>query len=212
MLTIDEIVSTLKISRSEFGNCFLRAQINHNVRLQERETFESVTHEADNAQAYTTALTLAEARGWLDTLVRLIDQQGLASGELSRRLFEEDVKGSNDPQLQGMVNRTRNFGQPDVRYRGMGDAMRWTAKILIKGDFQGTGVLIGPNLVLTAWHVVKELFDVAANLKYEPMSIGTLDLAVEFDDVLRGINESEHQPPPFSTSHEASWNSTNSSI
>jgi hypothetical protein len=186
MLTIDEIVGALKISRSEFGNCFLQAQINHSVRVEERELFEAVTQEADNAQAFATALTLAQTRGWLDTLVRLIDQQGLAGEELSRRLFEEDVEASNDPRLQGMANRMRNFGQPDVRYRGIGDAMRWTVKILIKGNFGGTGVLIGPNLVLTAWHVVEELFDVDPGLKYKPRSINAPDLAVEFDDVLRG--------------------------
>jgi hypothetical protein len=184
MLPINEIVSALKISRSEFGNCFLQAQVSLGVLRAQRRTFESVTQAADDKQAYTDALGEAQLHDWLDELVDIIVRQELETGEISRKLTEAAAKTDQTAELQAMVEAARGFEQPEIIYRGYNSAIRWTGKIFIDNKFQGTGVLIGPNLVLTAWHVVKKLFTNAGG-EYKPVAINKANfLEVEFDDFL----------------------------
>lgn len=184
MLPIDEIVSALKISRSEFGTCFLQAQVSFGILWAQRRTFESVTQAADDTQAYTEALKEAQLNDWLDVLVDIIVRQELETGEISRKLTEAAAKTDQTAELQAMVDTARGFEQPGIIYRGYNSAIRWTGKIFIDNKFQGTGVLIGPNLVLTAWHVVKKLFTNAGG-EYKALTIDKENfLEVEFDDFL----------------------------
>jgi len=163
---------------------FLEAQAMANV---DRVRFEAVVDPSmsDDA-AFELAHRFAQARGWLENLVNIIIDEGLEDGSLTRELAE-DRANSGDAELQAMTNLASGFEQPDVIYRGIGNGMRWTGKILINGKAEGTGILIGPNLLITAWHVVRGLFTPTANGDWHPDPTGYTELQIEFDDFLAKI-------------------------
>ncbi|MBS0173815.1 MAG: hypothetical protein JSR64_07255, partial [Nitrospira sp.] len=157
-LTVQQIVSGLRISRSEFGRIFLAAQMDVVVSGADRQPFDAVTHAGNDQQAFTEALNWAEQKQFLDAMVRGIVNDHLEDGSITAELAEEAMaNGSTDPAhkaaLQAMMDLSRGFDRPEIQRYGMNLGMRWTVKVLADGALKGTGILIGPNLVLTASHV-----------------------------------------------------------
>jgi hypothetical protein len=197
-LSIPQIVNGLKISRSEFGRIFVQAQMDLVETGEELQRFEAVTHSGIDEDAFSEALTWAEQKQFLDTMVRAIVAEGLEDGSITAALTAEAIAANQDPgrkaALQAITDLSRGFKQPEVFYRGVNIGMRWTVKIMVDGAFKGTGVLIGPHLVLTAWHVVASLFDPdtdpARPNRFLPKNNGQARLSVEFDD-LSGILDSQ---------------------
>jgi V8-like Glu-specific endopeptidase len=201
-LTIPEIVNALRISRSEFGRIFLQAQMNLVENGEERQLFEAVTHSGGDQEAYTEALTWAEQKHFLDTLVRAIAAENLENGSVTAALTADAAANNADPAikaaLQAITDQSRGFARPEVFFRGINIGMRWTVKVMVDGSFKGTGILIGPHLVLTAWHVVQSLFDPdtdpAHPHRFLPKANGGANvhtrLSIEFDD-LTGVFEGQ---------------------
>jgi hypothetical protein len=183
-LTIDELVAALRISRAAFGDLYLQAQAMFGVPGPARKQFEAVGLAADDREAYRNALTVARANGWLDPLLDFIVAQGLEDGHLAQAFAEDASRKPGNAALQAMTNEAAGFANPHVNWRGHADGMRWTCKILVDGVAAGTGVLIGPHLVLTAWHVVKRLFTLTTGQGWVPDSSAAPRLQVEFDDFL----------------------------
>ena len=179
---IAEIVPALKITRAEFDRIFLQAQVELEVDPAKRVHFEAVTMKGPDADAFAEALQYAAARDWLEMIVYMIVRDGLADATLRQQILAGGA--ASDAGLEAMTNIAKGFGQPDLIYRGIADGMRWTVKVTVGGVFSGTGVLIGPNLVLTAWHVVKALFIIDAAGKWSPDPDGFKRLDVIFDDFL----------------------------
>lgn len=196
MPTITEIVDCLRVSRTEFGNFFLQAQVNFSIPVENRLTFDAVVlGEADDHQAFTIALRHAESGGWLDSMIDVLLYEGRESGELSRLFAKSVTDTDKKTKLQAMINIAEGFAQPDIIYKGYGNGMRWTGKIYVRGVFSGTGILIKPNLLLTAWHVIRSLFHPAANGDYERNLISPGDLEVEFDDFLSLLERGQSLRP-----------------
>jgi V8-like Glu-specific endopeptidase len=201
-LSIPQIVNALRISRSEFGRIFLQAQMGLVENGEERQLFEAVTHSGIDQEAYAEALTWADQQHFLEIMVRAIAAENLEDGSIYAALTADAAATSSDPArkaaLQAITDLSKGFLRPEVFFRGVNIGMRWTVKIMVDGSFQGTGILIGPHLVLTAWHVVRSLFDPdtdpAHKNRFLPKTNGGAKvhtrLSIEFDD-LSGVFDSQ---------------------
>jgi V8-like Glu-specific endopeptidase len=186
-LTIEELVDALRISRSEFGRIFVQAQMDVVENPGDRVLFDAVSHSGVDREAFAEALRWAQQNQYLDRLVRAIVGENLEDGRITAALATEAAAASQDEgrkaTLQAMTDRAKGFLNPEVFFRGVNIGMRWTVKILLNGAFSGTGILIGPHLVLTAWHVVHSLFDPAGNNRFTARPNAASSLSVEFDDL-----------------------------
>ena len=203
MLTVDQILNALKTTREEFGSLFLQAQAQADVGALDRRHFEAVAASLPETEAFRTALLYAQAQGWLDVLADIIIEEGLEDGSLTRALAEAGAGGA--AALQAMTNVARGFANPDTIIKGFGDGIRWTGKVIVDGQPNGTGVLIGPHLFLTAWHVVKSLFTPAAGDRWEPDPDGGARLQIEFDDFLTFIGRALRPAAPQRVSAHREW-------
>ncbi len=211
-LSSEKIADALRTSRTEFAALFLLAQSQADVPLEKRLEFEAVAVAAaaipSDRDAFAAALDVAQKQGWLDKLINLIVEQGRETGSLASAIVEQARAAQNEQDaapLQAMVNVAQGFLQPDTIMRGIFNATRWTVKILINEDAKGTGILIAPHLILTAWHVVKDLFDKNAAGEYTPKAKAAGQLLVEFDDVLVLTNRRSHPARPQRVAVDDNW-------
>jgi hypothetical protein len=182
---------------------FLQAQAKFGLLSSDRKNFEAVVDPSlADVDAFEAALRFADAGGWLGTLVNIIIDEGLENGSLTRVLAEAKA-GEGDAALQA-TNLASGFEQPDVIYRGIGDGIRWTGKIIVDGVAKGTGILIGPNLVLTAWHVVEILFPPDAGVR-KPVPDARARLQIEFDDFLTIIGRTLRPVSPLRVNAHQNW-------
>ncbi len=196
MLTTSEIVAALKTSRAEFARLFLQAQAD--IPAERREAFEAVGRDANDRNAFLIAVLSAQKNGWLENLLDLVVSSGLEDGRIMDHLVRLRA-GQGDAELQAMVNSVSAFQHPHVILRGVADGIRWTAKVTT-GNSTGTGVLVGPNLVLTAWHVVKSLFqpelDASGHVVYRPdLAAGRERLRFQFDEFLARVRRGKNLRP-----------------
>src|SRR5579863_7146516 len=176
---IEKIVAALKTNRREFSTLFLQAQAEAGLLLDERINFEVVARDlTDDRKAYEQAITYALAGGFIEDFILVAARSTLEDGYLSSLLMEMPEEGSL-PALQALNNSTRGFTDPAIHAQGILRSIHITGKVLVNGDAKGSGVLIGPNLFLTAWHVTLPLFDAQTWLPKPQVS-----LAVQFDDFI----------------------------
>lgn len=190
MPTIDQVLSKIKTNREEFASAFYQAQ----VGLDQRILLMAVTNENDDKKAFKQALQYAQGKQWLDQLIDSLIQQGLSEGLATLFAMEKKAKtpakkskAAKSPKcaggfdLQAITNKTAAFMKPELLYRGMENGIKWTGKVLIDNQAVGTGVLIGPHLFLTAWHVVQTLFSTSQG-QLTPDKDAYSRLFVEFED------------------------------
>lgn len=189
MATINQIIKALKTTREEFKNIFLQAQTG---LPGERVPLESITLHTDDKKAFREALRHAESHGWLENIVDIVIHEGLETGELARIVTKAVARKTKDVRLQAITNVAGNFSIPDVVYRGIANGMKWTGKLLIDGNPVGTGILIGPNHFLTAWHVTEPLFSKNRSGKWEAKPSSHSRLKVVFDDFLSFLSRGNH--------------------
>lgn len=188
MLAVQDVAQALTATRTEFGTVFLQAQAQADIPTTERQEFEAIAAAAPDRDAFAGALQYAQAHGFFDALVNLILDERLENGHLTRLLMEEKVQQRGDAALQAMTDLALGFEQPDVVAKGIADGIRWTAKVLVDGQFEGTGILIAPHLVLTAWHVVKQVFTLDAGGSWQPIPDAGNRLTFVFDDFLARVD------------------------
>jgi hypothetical protein len=124
------------------------------------EAFKVVALGADDDQAaFARAFAAAEAAQWLTRFVRI----GVEAGILDGTALLVGPGGGNQPEvamLQNMINAARAFANPAVLAKGITQTIPRICRIVIDGGaITGTGFLVGPQTVLTAWHVVHSLLD-----------------------------------------------------
>jgi hypothetical protein len=180
---IPDIARAIKASRAEFGRVFLQVQVDYVSNPLDRQEFEAVAAQSGgDAEAFAQALRVAQAGGWLEPIVHALINESLEDGRLAAALASDQQAGS--AALQAIANVAAGFAQPELLYRGVVSGMRWTVKVLIDGTAKGTGILIGPHLVLTAWHVVQQLFRPDGNGGWKPDPDAAPKIQIEFDDFL----------------------------
>lgn len=177
MFTVEEVAAAGTASRAEFGAAFARAQAGRPPA--DRAAFEAVGRDADDNSAFRRALAYAKAKGFLPALAQILIDAGAEAGALAARLA---AAGSG---LHAMTSAAAGFLTPDAVARGWALAMACTAKIYVNQAFCGTGVLVSPRHVLTAWHVVLGLFQPAADGRVRTPLTPAPAAAVEFDNIGR---------------------------
>ncbi|MDQ6707961.1 MAG: serine protease, partial [Acidobacteriota bacterium] len=211
-MTLDQIVDALRISRAEFGRIFVVAQMDLVADPADRILFESVTHAADDKQAFRDALAIAQQSQFLDAFLHFISEENREDGTITQALVEDAAKAAKNPQqqarLQAMTDFARGFQNPESIMRGMNIGMRWTVKVFVDGNPKGTGILIGPHLVLTAWHVVRDLFDPSADDRFTAKPAIPNRLFVEFDDFSAGLGAAP--PAPQRVAAHKLWHAVHS--
>lgn len=179
MMTLEQIAGAITANRDSFAIAFLQAQ--NNFTWDKQISFHIVTQKVNDTEAFLEALQYAEARSFLDPLLDVLIQGGLENGSLKRAATEKAAQSGQFAPLQAMINAAAGFAQPDVLAKGVDNGIRWTGKINIDNTFKGTGVLVAPHLMLTAWHVVQSLFNFNAG-EWEPDPAAGPRITVEFDD------------------------------
>lgn len=204
-LTASEIAGALRISRSEFGRLFLQAQAAVFDEPNDREAFHSVTQAGVDREAFEAALQWAEQRGFLAELAHRIADEGLEDGTIAQARAAAAVAGAdkNAAVLQAITDLARGYQDPKKAVRGITMGTRWTVRVLVDNTFQGTGTLIGPHLVLTAWHVVRKLFDPDGQGAHRARADGGTRLLVEFEDVFGQLRQTISAHADWCAGHSA---------
>lgn len=206
---LDTIAMAIRASRAEFNRLFLQVQLDLGKNPAQRQSFDAIGVAGDDALAFQAGLQYAQQQGWLGALIDAIIESGLENGSLAKAAANADpdlAQAIRGLELQAITNPQAGFPQPDQWSRGLACGMRWTVKILIDAAAAGTGILIGPNLVLTAWHVVRALYSVAGS-DYAPAPGAAARLQVEFDNFLSfgGPDGAMRVNPPLRVNAHEHW-------
>lgn len=207
MLTVDEVVNALAISRQQFAIVFLQAQ--YDIPVDDRVGFDALGLSSDDKQSFKKALDYASAKGFFTGFLKLLINRGFDNGDLMKLLHQKDPTNAT---LQAIMNAAAGFGVPGLVETNFPKAMRWTGKVLIDGQFQGSGVLIGPKRFLTAWHVVRTMFDLKnanGQFHYEPKAAPPV-LEVVFDDFTSFVDDKLKPPQPLTVPVDPQWHETHS--
>ena len=195
MLSVDEIITSLRLSRSDFAQLYIQAQ--RNLPLQSRVLFETIESGTTSQEtAFRAALLQAAARSFLPLFVELVARSGLEDGKLVKDLRKQVRAKDPTIRLEASEDPTLGFPDPDVVERGIYLGKRWTAKILIDGKAKGTGILVRPNQVLTVWHVVAALFEGTPGVNEKPIKTPGTEKRLQFlfDDHLSYIGATQLAP------------------
>jgi hypothetical protein len=184
IVTINEVVEALTCNRTEFSNLFAEAQIRAKVPFARQKTFESIATALPNdKEAFTKALEEAEREGYFESLVELATTKDLEKGKVATLV----IKRSGNASLQAIVDTQAGLTDPILYSRNINKSSQYIGKISIDWAAKGTGMLIGPNLILTAWHVVKDMFEKGKNAQGQDVYIPKQNppaFEVEFNNFL----------------------------
>jgi hypothetical protein len=156
---------------------------------------------ASGPALFERCLAMALSEGWIDPLMREIISARLDGGKILTDWYMTQAGLPPPPNLdQQQANRAvilqRNmravteYGEPARALMGIEAGMRYTAQVIVTGPqpVTGTGFLIGPDILITAWHVVDGLLQptahpAASGLTHQaiPGSVGRIQIL--FDKV-----------------------------
>ena len=179
MLSIEQIAEAITATPTEFAELFYQAQIG----LGRRTPFVAIRQQAAGANPFLAALQKASVDGFLPRLLGWIADSRLETGVIMHDLAKQIAARDPGSPLQAVITRAQGFSQPDLAVAGYASAVRWTGNVFIDGVAKGTGLLIAPHLLLTAWHVVRQLFEPQGDQWRPSDAPGTsARITVEFDD------------------------------
>lgn len=190
-MSIQDVAKAITGTRYDFGRAFLQAQIAADIAAADRKEFEAIANSfPTNEQAFLQGLRYAQQKNWYEALVDTIIANRLDDGSIA----QEIAKADPGAPLQAMIDNFHGFMEANRVVRGLAQASRWTGKISVKGVPSGTGLLVSNNWMLTAWHVVKDLFDPDANGLHQPVPNGGDLLEVVFSDFMEAIGRGTSLP------------------
>jgi hypothetical protein len=190
MLTPQDVAQALSTTRVEFAKIFWQAQTLVPIPVASRIEFEAIAAtEANDVKAFEVALVFAQQNGFFLFIIILAVNTGLEKGLLAGFLIKQITDGN--AQLHAIANPPAGFIEPLLFSKGVIKFSKMTGKVLINAAAMGTGILVGPNLFLTAWHVISDLFDQTAGaggeiVWKEKQQLPTLQ--VEFNSILDMVN------------------------
>lgn len=131
---------------------------------------------AKGQQLFELCLAIAQKEGWLDPLLGVIMDWRLDLGRLAQKLGRQIAipvapargrRGASRPRAGDRVRLERKVrplvepGDPALTATGVMAAMGYTAQVEVSGKrpTSGTGFLVGPDLLMTAWHVIGDLLE-----------------------------------------------------
>lgn len=158
---LTEIAAILACSDEQFDRAFRLAQARKGG--EPFSIFSRGESALKGRSLFEKGLKLAWLEGWLNPLLGQLVADGLDNG----RLLSQRASPANSHLETSAVEQQRNvrglgtYGEPVNLERGRVVA-RYCGQVLIDDGPAGSGFLIGPDLFLTAWHVVKDLIKPAA--------------------------------------------------
>lgn len=162
-MDIPALAAAITATIEEFDRALLQAQVDAVENPAERVRTRGLAPNLPREAAIAEVLSHAQRSGWLDQVIEILVTDGLENGKISEHRLQARAAGEADPgaqaPLQAILSVAAGFGHPELFYKRFAAAMRWTTLIYVGNKAEGSGVLVGPHLVLTAWHVVKDLFE-----------------------------------------------------
>lgn len=122
-------------------------------------------------------LDVAEMEGWTFRLLLAVREDRPQREELLAFVQEAGVAPLNTPPQPGLEKLIvdTNAALDIMAWRTrLGQIEGQVCRVEIKGQAKGTGFLVGPDLLLTNWHVVNKLKD-------QPQAFGPSDVVLRFD-------------------------------
>ncbi|MEX5664288.1 trypsin-like peptidase domain-containing protein [Pseudomonas neuropathica] len=175
---------SLTFQRSPFGAMYDKLAAEHNLKLEKAggagaraDEFKVLEQLSDAGQSvYHAAFAQAKRLGWLNELcIQLTSVGGLnAANDEAQRVLSL--------HLQSLVQPLIGFAGNYAMTQGGLTALRRVCRVVVEhagGTSYGTGFLVGPQAILTAWHVISPLLDAA----YNPLEGSARQLKVQFDHV-----------------------------
>ena len=149
------LAQTLTASRQQFAQAFRQAQRGRRTVVE----FEAVASAlADNISAFGRAFQRAAENGWLVELcVACIDARLTSSGFTA--IAADATQDRELAKLQQIVDADRGLQDPEVLAARLPAACRQVCQIEIDTVARGTGFLIRSDLVMTAYHVIRQLLE-----------------------------------------------------
>lgn len=188
--TLEELAASIKAARRDFAKLFEDQSTRRDPRnaaplhvlVMKAALLQGSADLALNDHfAFLTALRHASAHGWLkEFLAALATARFLKpKGEGVDKLVTTITTAF---ELEATQNPHNGYADPLEFARSIHLAARRVCNIMINDKVAGTGFLVGPQAILTNWHVVRTLFD-KGKLKSDALK----DLKVRFNN-LAGMN------------------------
>jgi hypothetical protein len=110
------------------------------------------------------AIAHARQNAWLHKLVEQYVAGGevLGSGEAVLKEARDQGIIQSGSTLESLSNAMRGFEAAGIQLHHFSRAMRQVCRIDIDGDAKGTGFLIRPHIVMTAYHVIRPLTELVS--------------------------------------------------
>lgn len=143
------------------------------------------------AERIARAITHVRTEGWLH---RLIEQIVTAREIPGAAALLEEAHAQSAIQagstLQQLLDASRGFAGAGIEFQGLAHAIRQVCRIDIDGRAKGTGFLVRPDIVLTAYHVIRPLtehdpdeLDRDPAVPVQPLLGSANRLQIVFDDI-----------------------------
>lgn len=173
-----------------------RPRFEEQVRQNLCRTVAAMTDALDYATIADAVIETAENEQWIDHLLASLaatysDEDARPVGALARDL---GLKHMGISGLQSMIAKIDATFDWSLSAQRSLIIRRYVCLIEINGAPRGTGVLVGPNLVLTSQHVIAPLFDAQGN----PLP-GAHELLVFHFDFYNNLVDDRPQPNPRTT-------------
>lgn len=150
-MNTENLASCLGCTRDEFGLIFDLVLNLEKARTKPYLMQVMGVPPGENERAFARALGAAETDGWLDALWAKLEQVGHVT---------RTPEAGPATVLQQFVDKHSGFQDPAVINRMMPKRMSQVCLLDVdQGDSTGSGFLVGPNTVLTSWHVISRLLD-----------------------------------------------------
>jgi len=176
MSDLSQLASQIHRGRGEFSSLFDQVRMQGGFAGDPFMLLAIGLH--NNEMAYVKAFEVARENNWLPQLVEQLS--------VSRFFSENDQTITS---LQGILNPSEGFDDPSQIQAGLLRLMRQVCLVTVDDGAQGSGFLIGPNAVMTSWHVIAALLDSDGN----PKPGSAKQLRVKFDHLSnRDIPEPFH--------------------
>ncbi|CAO4147042.1 hypothetical protein LPLAFNJD_LOCUS2349 [Methylorubrum aminovorans] len=142
---------------------------------------------SDDKIAY--AIAFARAGGWLHKLVEQYVTGGEAAGDAAAVLDEARRQNviEEGSTLHAIANARRGWDAAGIELQHFSRAVRQVCRIDVDGVAKGTGFLVRADIVMTSYHVVRSLAEVAVDaagtLRVEQRPDTAKRLRIVFDDI-----------------------------
>lgn len=169
----EEIAQYLNCTRTDFDNVFEHVRQNQNDTGTHSFKFLALSIPVgENSKAFTVALCAAENDGWFDALIRRLKQFDY---------IEFPTYSKPVTELQKMLNPNDGFQDPMLLNTALSRHISQICLLEIDNSQSlGSGFLVGPNAIITSWHVIHSLLDQKSG---KPKPGSGKQIKVRFDHV-----------------------------